>query len=279
MLQVARLAPKLLGDAAAAVEAFLQQQWHDDGGGCDRAGASDLYYTVFTLEGLLALQADVPAAPLSAYLARFGDGDELDTVHLACLARCWASAGMAGAEPARDAAAIAANLQRACPDPRESSVYHAFLVHGAYQDLGVEHPDPSALLEAVMVRRSSDGAFANTPGMPVGSTTVTAAAVTLLRQLDQDVPAEVGDWLLQRAFPDGGFLAAPRAPAPDLLSTATALHALAGMKVDFTPLREPCLDFIDTLWTGRAFCGHWADDAQDSEYTYYALLALGHASL
>ena len=30
------------------------------------------------------------------------------------------------------------------------------------------------------------------------------------------------------AHPMGGFLAAPQAPIPDLLSTATALHALSG---------------------------------------------------
>ncbi len=66
---------------------------------------------------------------------------------------------------------------------------------------------------------------------------------------------------------------------PDLLSTAAALHALVGMHVDIGAVKEPCLNFLDSLWTGRAFCGFWADDAQDCEYTYYALLALGHLSL
>ena len=45
-------------------------------------------------------------------------------------------------------------------------------------------------------------------------------------------------------------------------------------------LREPCLDFVDSLWTNRGgFFGTWADDTVDCEYTYYALLALGHLSL
>ena len=69
------------------------------------------------------------------------------------------------------------------------------------------------------------------------------------------------------------------APMPDLLSTATALHALSGHHVSFAHLKEPTLDFLDTLWTGRAFCGNWADDEPDCEYTYYALLAMGHLSL
>ena len=69
----------------------------------------------------------------------------------------------------------------------------------------------------------------------------------------------------------------PGAPIPDLLSTATALHALAGMQVPLAGLREPCLDFVDSLWTNRGgFYGHWSDDAIDTEYTYYALLSIGH---
>lgn len=88
------------------------------------------------------------------------------------------------------------------------------------------------------------------------------------------------EWLLSRCRPEGGFFALPEAPMPDLLSTATALHALAGMQVPLENLKEPCLDFIDTLWTNRGgFYGHCADDVVDCEYTYYALLALGHLSL
>ena len=63
------------------------------------------------------------------------------------------------------------------------------------------------------------------------------------------------------------------------MSTATALHALASLDVSFLALRDRCLDFIDSLWTGRGFCGHWQDDEIDCEYLFYALLALGHLSL
>jgi hypothetical protein len=67
---------------------------------------------------------------------------------------------------------------------------------------------------------------------------------------------------------------------PDLLSTAVALHALDGMQVDLTPFKEPCLDFIDSLWSNEGgFHGYWADDVLDIEYTYYGLLALGHLAL
>ena len=93
-----------------------------------------------------------------------------------------------------------------------------------------------------------------------GSTNATAAAVTLLRNLSMPINGSVGDWLLAQHHPQGGFVAAPGAPMPDLLSTATALHALAGLEVSFEALREDCLDFIDTLWTNQgAFwpLGRW----------------------
>jgi hypothetical protein len=91
---------------------------------------------------------------------------------------------------------------------------------------------------------------------------------------------EVGRWLLSRCHAEGGFFAMPGAPMPDLLSTATALHALAGLHADLESIKEPCLDFLDTLWTNQGgFFGNWADDQADCEYTYYALLALGHLSL
>ena len=86
--------------------------------------------------------------------------------------------------------------------------------------------------------------------------------------------------MFSRHADDGGFFAVPMAPLPDLLSTATALHALSGLHADLGKIREPCLDFIDTLWTSKGgFHGTWTDDVLDVEYTFYGLLALGHLSV
>jgi prenyltransferase beta subunit len=86
---------------------------------------------------------------------------------------------------------------------------------------------------------------------------------------------------MARLYPeDGGFFASESAPIPDLLSTATALHALSGLEASFDLVKEPCLDFLDTLWSSKGgFHGNWTDEDIDCEYTYYALLALGHLSL
>jgi len=150
----------------------------------------------------------------------------------------------------------------------------------AYQDLGLPMPNPLGLVQCLKFLETADGAWANERAIKLGATNSTAAAATLLRQLSMPIHPAVGDWLMARQHPDGGFLAVPSAPLPDLLSTATALHALAGLQRDFSSLKERCLDFVDTLWTNAGgFHGHWGDDFLDCEYTYYGLLALGHLSL
>ena len=274
MLQVARVAPKLLEEAGDRVVTYLGGQINSDGGGRDRAGKSDLYYTVFVLEGLIALQQDLPVDRVRPYLESFGDGEGLDLVHLACLARCWAA--MDGEGPSHLADRLESHRTEG---GGYGSLYHDFLVFGALQDLGRGKGDVEPLVRSVMALAQADGSFANQADIPAGTTPTTAAAVTLLRNLGTEVPSKSGQWLLGRVHPKGGFVAAPGAPMPDLLSTATALHALSGMKTDISPFKEAALDFVDTLWTGKAFCGSWADDTVDAEYTYYAMLSLGHLAL
>jgi hypothetical protein len=267
MLQVARLAPKLLQEAAEPVARFLLGQFNDDGGARDRGGKSDLYYTVFALDGLIALQRELPVDRVRRYLESFGGGDGLDFVHLACLARCWAALGK-GALPEGVSGPLALRILQGGDD----SVYHQFLKFGALEDLGASTDDPEGTAARILELQSPDGSF-------LGTTPTTAGAVTLLHHLGAAVPRGAVDWLYGRARPQGGFFPAPESPVPDLLSTATALHALTAAHAPLGALRDPMLDFVDTLWTGRGFCGSWADDEVDSEYTYYALLSLGHLSL
>jgi prenyltransferase beta subunit len=285
MLQVARLAPRLLGDSAALVESFLRGQQNPDGGFRDRAGESDLYYTVFGLEGLTALRLELPIAQVGAFLSGFGEGEGLDFVHLCCLARSWANLPPS-LRPATLSTELTSRIETHrsadggfgdSPGDATGSVYACFLATGAYQDLGREVPNPEAMLHCLQSLRAEDGGYANQHDLPMGLTPPTAAAATLLRHLDEPLPPELGEWLLARCRPEGGFFATPIAPIPDLLSTATALHALSGMRVDLARVREPCLDFVDSLWTNQGtFYGSWTDDEPDCEYTYYGLLALGH---
>jgi len=290
MLQVARLAPDLLGEAAGLVEGFVRGRMTREGAFMDREGHADLYYTVFGMESLLALRKEPDWPALADWLRGFGDGAGLDFVHRCCLARCWnamppAVAMLAASERAGMLAALEAWRspdggfhQR--PGAARCSAYGSLLGWAAHYDLKADLPEADSLADCLAALRTPDGGYANEPGIPLGSTPATAAAVALHRHLRRTPDAAAGQWLLAQIHPEGGFKAMPGAPLPDLLSTAVALHALDGMQVSFAPHKEALLDYVDTLWSAEGgFHGHWADDALDVEYTYYGLLALGHLAL
>ena len=294
MLQVARLAPTQLGDAADLVGQFVLGQFNDNGSGgfVDRAGNVDLYYTVFGMECLLALQRNLPVDPLQSYLQSFDSGGALDFIHVCCLTHCWAAMPKQHNAQTLDQElrlAMAGHVEKhrtadggynVTPDAAHGSAYGCFMAYSAYQNLDTLPPDSHAIIDCINSLKQSDGGFANDKLVTTPTTPATAAAVTLLRQLNQPIDPQVGHWLTQRCHVQGGFLATQAAPMPDLLSTATALHALSSFDLELARYREPCLDFIDSLWTNKgAFHGNWADDDVDVEYTFYGLLALGHLSV
>lgn len=289
LLQVARLAPRLLGESTDLVRAWLGEQLSPEGAGCDRDGRPDLYYTIFTLAGLQALDAQVPSDQVACFLEKHGDGEGLDFVHLSALARCWAAIGRERMPRGLDRALLARlEVFRKSDGGYEGNrslahgtAYGAFVALGAYEDLGHTPPHALDLVRSLKRLETPDGAWSNAPGLKTGALNATAGAVTLIHHLGFPVNAAVGDWLFAQFHPQGGFVAVPGAPMPDLLSTATALHALTCLDRRVpSQMHERCLDFIDTLWSAKGgFHGHWADDHLDVEYTFYGLLALGHLSL
>jgi prenyltransferase beta subunit len=287
MLQVARLAQKVLGDSAELVRRFLEAQFTPAGGARDRAGQPDLYYTIFALAGEEALQAESAArraAALRPYLENFGDGAGLDFIHLGALARCWAATKSAPPEITRALLGRIETFRAADggyherPGAAHGHAYGCFVALGAHQDLGTIPPEPLTMVQCLKHLETPDGAWGNVRGMREGTVPSTAAAVTLLHQLDLPINERVAEWLLAQQHESGGWLAVPGAPLPDLLSTATALHALSCLEQTLPPAAEErALDFVDTLWDASGgFHGHWADDDLDAEYTFYGLLALGH---
>lgn len=285
MLRAARRAKTPLGNAAGLVAAFVRSQADLAGGFRDRSGKSDLYYTVFGLQCLLALGEGAPTATES-YLRSQANPRTLDFIHASCLARCWALVRPEGA-PAEVRSAIAGRLQefRAAdggygifPGSDTGAAYGAFLVLGALEDLGVEVVEPGALAASILSLRMPDGGCTNDRLLPLSSTPGTAACVAVLHELGQPIAPEMIAYLMGRVDPSGGLLATAGAPVPDLLSTATGLHAFwrAGAALDESS-RLACAGFVAGLITeSGGFRGHDADNAADCEYTFYGLMALGH---
>lgn len=294
MLQVARLAQRTLGDAADLVTQFLERLALPDGSYANRDGKTDLYYTSFALDALAALDRlpdGTRALCTQQWLKAWGSGAELDFVHRCCLARAWASQP-ATTRPREQLTDLANSLasNRAADGGYATrggspggTAYGCFLAVNALEDLG-QPPLAAAEREAIIAclgkLRSDDGGWANAPGQPLGSTTATAAAIATLSSLEAEIPEEAGAFLLTQQHPAGGFLATPDTPMPDLLSTAVALHALDAVDAPWRKQQELVLDYLDSLWSAEGgFHGSWADDLIDAEYTYYGLVALGHASV
>jgi prenyltransferase beta subunit len=304
MLAAAAKASPLLGPRAVRVVGFLKEQLRPEGGFGGRGPDADLYYTVFGLESLMALDADIPAAATDAYLRRFipspGTGQThpagLDLVHLACLGRCWvdlAERGGRSIDSGLSKVLLDGLAAHRSPDggyalaqgATEGSAYACLLALGLLQDLASAQSDEQGLIRCIQSLQMPDGGFANAMSMQVGATPATAAAVTSLHYLGRPVPEGSVEFLLSQAAPSGGFAAFPweggtgqALVQPDLLSTATALHALSvtGQQLD-EDLRGRCLGFVQGLWSEQGgFRGTVADPVVDCEYTYYGLMSLGH---
>lgn len=285
MLETVSASREALGDQAARVLRFVESQRHPSGGYVNRAGQPDLYYTVFGLDCTAALGGGAAGPETEAYVRSFGSGESLDVVHLACLARCWVRLPGVAIDRAQKDAWRRAIEEYRTPDggygmERGSStlsVTASFLAAQASSDLGVLPPGALRAFGALSSLRAADGAYGNVPGLAKGTTIATAGVILLWSRLHFPVDSGLRDWLLARIHPEGGFLATPAAPLPDLLSTATALYALRqlGHPLD-GPRRSACLRFVEDLMADSGgFGGHWADDTPDCEYTFYALLALG----
>ena len=327
MLRAARRAKAALPDAGAAV-AFVRGQALPDGGFRDRSGKADLYYSVFGLQCLLALEpapepsieyapepsveyapepaieyapepsieyAPEPAAEAARtgtraerYLRSFADPRALDLVHAACLARCWAlvrprhPAGRAGIGRALveriEAFRSADGGYHPVAGSAAGSAYGCFLALGAWQDLGSEPPDAAGIVRCMRSLRVPGGGYTNEATLPFASAPATAAAALVLAELGRPPDESAAAYLVNCVHPSGGLVAMIGAPAADLLSTATGLHALARMGAPLDPPpAAAALGFVaDLMLENGGFRGSPDDRAADCEYTFYGLLALGH---
>jgi hypothetical protein len=285
MLTAAKRSANLLGESASLVVSFVRGQLTPAGGFRGRSEAPDLYYSLFALESLIALESVPPAETIGLWIASFGDGADLDMVHLACLARCRAALPQTRSNPDNDLAILGRiEAYRSDdggyaenPSQATGTAYGSFLALGARQDIGVPVSDPDALLKSLANLQIPEGGFGNSTDIPGASVPATAAAITVRRHLGCGINEAARAWLAGQIRPDGGMGAWSGAPTGDLLSTAVGLHALRHCGMTFDDVRQQCLDFIDSLWSSQGgFRGHQDDETLDCEYAFYGLLALGN---
>jgi prenyltransferase beta subunit len=226
---------------------FILDRQNSDGGFRGRAAQSDLYYTVFAVASLKALGYPVPGLKVWKYIRSFGMGNDLDFVHLVCLVRLRTVFPIFGFTRRR--------LFKTLQQHKAESAYALFLkLFAADLQVAAEASEPP-------VR-----------GSPFDPTTNLAAAL-LAGEPDGDGLVDV---LLARAVDSGGFAPTDRIAEADLLSTATAVFALVSRGVNLDDIQKPCIEYAESLWReSGGFAGHAADEMEDVEYTFYALLTIG----
>jgi prenyltransferase beta subunit len=101
-----------------------------------------------------------------------------------------------------------------------------------------------------------------------------AAKVFLNKMMQKENSDEV-ELLHSFALPTGGFKAFLHLDRADMLSTAVALFALKYAAADLRLIKPSTLDFIQFNYSTGAFLSGDSDQTEDVEYTFYGLLALG----
>ncbi len=281
-LALQRGAASLDSSASRSVCDFVMGQFNPDGGFRGRSIESDLYYAVFGLECARALDLELPAPAVAGFLRRCAQA-EIDFVHLTCLIRCAEILGWGAGLDAmvRWKERLAAHVCKEggfhrSPGRLSGSIYDSFLGMLAWEAFAEPLPDGRKMVDCLGRLRKRSGGFVNDDGLGTPTTPVTAAALVLHAELGCPEPPGSREWMLSRLCPKGGFRAAALVPVPDLLSTATALHAARTQGWIHCVPADRCLEFVESLWDeSGGFGGHALDRRPDCEYTFYGLLALG----
>ena len=275
---------------------FLAAAQRDDGGFAGRQGQSDLYYTGFALRGLTLLgtlteeAAEKTAGFLHANLEReLAAIDFLSLVFSSVLLEVTYGLDVfTRAELDRQTVIRErlSPLRRAdggfakTPESGRSSTYQSFLSVACLELIGVRIDDRERLVEMVRSRRRADGGYVELDAISRSGTNPTAAAVGLLRLLEDAGPSalhgadaeETARFLALMQSADGGLRANTLIPMTDLLSTCTGLIALADLNgldaVDLAGITR----YVDSMEipSGGFRGGSW-DAEIDTEYTFYGL--------
>ena len=270
---------------------YLKQAQRDDGGFGGRMGDSDLYYTAFGMRGLSILGelygpvAEKAAEFLSAEMKTHQTiVDFFSLFYAANLLKF--SAGIdifADSDPnwPNQIAEFLETLRRddggyaKAAEGGAGSTYNTFLVMLVLELIEREVPQPEKVLQYLKSQMAEDGGWHEIRASKRAGTNPTAAAVAILRMLDQvneEVKELTIDFLFEMQTDEGGLRANTRIPIADLLSSFTGgltLQDLGG----FDEIEvDPYAKFVDSLQlpSGGFQAAAW-DEAHDVEYTFYGL--------
>ena len=271
---------------------FICSQQQPDGGFSGREGGSDLYYTGFAVRSLGILGGLEPAEmeSLCGYLKSFSletltTIDLLSWLYCALIVQASGGPDLLAEVPENWNTRIAERLETLRTEDGGyaksdqgalGSTYHSFLIVLIYQLIGVDVPSPNRLIQFLFDMQRDDGGFVEIAPMKRSGTNPTAAAVAtliILEAMDDELKADVRDFLNQVKSAEGGFQANTRIPFADGLSTFTGLLTAQDLGLneimDLEQVRKFMQEWLEFPTGG--FRGASWDEQADVEYTFYGL--------
>lgn len=242
-------------------------------------GKEDLYYSLFGWMLTYILRLPVDTNRIEAYLNN-QDNRQLDLIHYAAWIRSRMlltlfRKGKTGLLFSRLHKTEIRSLDSFSIIPHNDphSPYTRFIYLSLQEDAGQPVANKTALLHTLASYHVTGGGYANRKGASMPTVNATAAALSVTGQVQGYQKNEDICYLKEIQDISGGYKATPLTPAPDLLSTATALFTLQCYGIH--PAIPAC-DFIEAHWLDNGgFAATLLDETSDMEYTFYGLLALG----
>ena len=266
-------------DSLFRVKNFIKSQEMNDGSFMNKSGKSDIYYTAFgwMLSYVLGIETDYKKT--GAFLKK-QEVQQMDLIHYAAYIRCWMIQQLfeGGTLKLLLSSLFRKNIRplfdfENVPHNDMRSPYTQYIWLSLLEDTRNPVQDKDAIIASIGNYHVSGGGYSNMKDGTMAATNATAAALSVIGQLDAYHDTDSLNYILAIQSDTGGFAATEHSPLPDLLSTATALFLLRcyGRKPTISPK-----NFVEAHWLDNGgFSATLLEETSDVEYTFYGLLALG----
>ncbi len=240
---------------------FINSQQNKDGGFIDRAGNSDLYYSLFGLWLSLATEQKELLDNLKAFIE---NKTKVNTK-----------------SPVEDLALLLIQSELDSTQKKQSllELYKTVFKKGRLIELSYQFFLLSLVIDATGKNKKLYYFFARIWlyfYKPKGNIPCSlAAALVYARKMVGLKIAGLQSELLEYVVDSGGFRAFESVETSDTLSTGVALFVLKETAYDLRIITPGCLDFVQENYEAGAFLSGDGDLTKDLEYTFYGLLALG----
>lgn len=274
---------------------FLRSQQNTDGGFKDRGGRSDLYYSLFGMMLLRAIESEVRSQKSEVEKAKSGvefhelvEGNSplgIWNLGLETKLKCFVERQSSSQVPGFIEQCCLALLQKELRINRilrtktllkltRSFWKERHSINLSYRSFVLFLTLDAVLPFRSLLQRFSGKMLSRVEVNEHSPCSEIAAKVFLLKMLGKDCFDEQ-QLLVSFASESGGFRAFQHLGQADMLSTAVALFALKNADCDIRVMTPDCLDFIQHNFVDGAFLSGDGDQTTDLEYTFYGLLALG----